>query len=249
MIYGLYHSAAGMMTREYKQNVIANNLANADTVGFKQEVAVLAERQPESVTGDRQGPSAAGLENLSGGLWLGQTYTDWRQGTLVETGNSLDVALDGPGFLVMEVAGRPLYTRDGRLVVNAQGQLCSATDGAAVLNPAGAPIQVNPHGGKPTCDEDGCVRQDGLVVGQLAVVDFADPDVLRHAGSSRFDASGAETVPSVARVLSGRVEQSGVEPVQELVSMIETARAYEINARMLSLQDQSVSRLIGLLSR
>ncbi|MGD8453443.1 MAG: flagellar hook-basal body protein [Phycisphaerae bacterium] len=249
MIYGLYHSAAGMMTREYEQNVIANNLANAETVGFKQEVAVLAEREPESVSGGRQGPSAVGLEALSGGLWLGQTYTDWSQGTLVETGNEMDVALDGPGFLVTEADGRVLYTRDGRLMVDDTGQVRSATDGAPMLGPSGAPVQVNPFGGKPSCDEDGRVVQDGVIVGQLAVVDFADRDALRHAGSGRFDAGETATIPSVARVLSGKVEASSVDPVQELVGMIETARAYEINARMLSLQDQSASRLINLLAR
>ena len=249
MIYGLYQSAAGMMTLEYRQSVIANNLANADTVGFKQEVAVFAEREPESVTGDRSGPSAQDLQALTGGMWLGNTYTDYRQGSLQETGNQCDVALDGPGFLVVEVDGEPQYTRDGRFIKDAEGQLRAATDGAPVLNAAGVPIQVNRYGGDVTFDEFGRVLQDGQPVGQLAVVDFADRSELRHAGNGRFDAGDAETIDSPARVLPGYVERSGVEPLKELVSMIETSRAYEINARMLSLQDQSVGRLINTIAR
>ena len=249
MIYGLYQSAAGMMTLEYRQNVIANNLANADTVGFKQEVAVFAEREPESVAGGRRGPSARDLQALSGGLWLGRTHTDYRQGALQGTGNERDVALDGPGFLVVEVDGKPLYTRDGRLIKDAEGQLRAVTDGAPVLNPAGVPIRMSRYGGQPTFDEDGRVLQDGRPVGQLAVVDFADRDTLRHAGNGRFDAGDAKTIDSPARVLPGYVERSGVEPVRELVNMIETSRAYQINARMLSLQDQSVGRLISTIAR
>ena len=103
MIYGLYNSAAGMMTNEYRQNVITNNLANAETIGFKPEVAVFAEREPESVAGWREGPSAVEVEGLSGYLWLGRTHTDFAQGTMIYTERATDVALDGPGFLVVEV--------------------------------------------------------------------------------------------------------------------------------------------------
>jgi flagellar basal-body rod protein FlgF len=249
MIYGIYHSAAGMMTNEYRQNVIANNLANADTVGFKQDLAVFAERLPESAMSAGRGSSTAGLESLSGGLWLGRTDTDFSQGALVRTQNQLDLALDGPGFLVVEVNGQPQYTRDGRLLRDAQGTLRAATDGAAVLDATGTPLIVNPFGGDPTIDEDGRVWQDGGVVGQLGVTDFADYRVLRKAGRGRFDAGAAETVASPARVKSGYLESSGVEPVKELVNMIETSRAYQMNAQMLSLQDQSLGRLISVIAR
>jgi len=249
MIYGLYHSAAGMMTNEYRQNVIANNLANADTVGFKQQIPVFAEREPESVAGPQRGPSAPDLAGLSGGLWLGRTQTDFRSGPLLQTDNPLDVALDGAGFFVVEANGRPLYTRDGRLIRDADGQLRSANDGAPILGVGGAPLLVNPLGGPVSITEEGRVVQDGALVGQLAVVDFADRRVLRHAGGSRFDAGGAEPIAALALVLDRHVENSGVVPVKELVGMIDSSRAYQMNAQMLSLQDQTIGRLISVIAR
>ena len=116
MIYGLYQSAAGMMTNEYRQNVIANNLANAQTVGFKRDVAVFSERLRESELDRYSNPSNDLMEALSGGLWLGRTHTDFSNGELTRTGNPLDVALEGAGFLMVESGGRQLLTRDGRMV-------------------------------------------------------------------------------------------------------------------------------------
>lgn len=249
MIYGLYQSAAGMMTNEYRQNVIANNLANADTVGFKQELAVFAERVPAARAGRRHGPSAPDLAGLTGGLWLGRTHTDFSQGGLVRTDHPTDVALDGRGFLVVQVDDRPLYTRDGRLVMAADGVLRAATDGAPVLGVGGRPILLDPHGGRIAIDEEGRVLQNGVPRGQLAVVDFADYRGLRHAGAGRFDADDTRPVPAGARLRSGFLESSGVAPIRELANMIETSRAYQLNARLLSLQDQSAARLIRAVAR
>jgi flagellar basal body rod protein FlgG len=249
VIYGLYHSAAGMMTSEYRQNVIANNLANAETVGFKQELTLFAERLPAREAGVRNGPSDPGMAGLSGGLWLGRTCTDYSQSSLLATGYPTDLALEGPGFLVVEVAGQPQYTRDGRFVMAADGQLRAVSDGAPALDVTGRPIWLNPHGGAPQFDEDGRVLQDGLARGRLALVDFEDYEALRKVGASRFEAGDAPTTGSAARVLSGHLESSGVEPVRELVSMLETTRAHEVNARMLGMQDQSLSRLISVIGR
>lgn len=249
MIYGFYHSAAGMLVTEYRQNVIANNLANAETVGFKQDVAVFAERPPEAVAGPREGPSAPELAGLSGGIWLGQTYTDFSQGQLIQTSRPLDVAIEGPGFLVVEVEGRPQYTRDGRLLTDVEGVLRSATDGAPVLGAGGAPIVLDRFGGQAAIDEEGRIWQDGAVRGQLALVDFDDPQQLRKVGSGRFEAATTPSGPAPARLRSGFVENSAVEPVRELVNMLEASRAYQINASMLSVQDQTVGRLISVLAR
>lgn len=249
MIYGLYQSAAGMLVNEYRQDVLANNLANADTVGFKRDIATFAERVPATEAGLRRGASADLLRDLSGGLWLARTVTDYRSGSLQRTDNPLDVALDGDGFLLVEQNGEALATRDGRLLMDADGALVAAADGAAVLGVGGAPIRLNPRGGTPAIDSEGGITQDGMLVGRLALVDFADYGRLRKVGQGRLDMQDSPPAVATARVLSGVTESSGVEPVRELVSMIEAARAYQLNAQMVSLQDESAGRLINQVSR
>lgn len=245
MIYGLYHSAAGMMTNEYRQSVIANNLANADTVGFKRDVPVFAERATAAAAGERSNPTSGLLEALSGGLWLGPTYTDFSEGSLVRTGNPLDVALDGPGFLMVESNGQPLLTRDGRMLMDPFGRLVAAVDGAPMLARGGGPIALNPRGGTPTVSQEGWIVQDGQRVAQLALVDVPDYRALSKVGAGRFAAPLTDPREAPARVHAGALESSSVRAVPELVGMIEAARAYEINARMLTLQDDTLGRLIS----
>lgn len=249
MIYGLYQSAAGMLTSEYRQDVIANNLANADTPGFKREIAVFAERRPAAQAGIRQGASDDLLRQMSGGVWLGRTETDFSEGTQIQTGNPLDVALDGPGFLMVDVNGQKQLTRDGRLVMTPEGQLVSALDGAPVLGVGGAAIQLNPLSREISVTEEGHIMQDGQPVAQLAVVDVADTRLLRKQGAVRFSFGESQTTPGAARLKGGFVESSSAEAVPELVNMIETSRAYQMNARMIELQDQSIGRMLSVLSR
>jgi flagellar basal-body rod protein FlgF len=249
VIYGVYQSAAGMLTNQLKQAVIANNLANADTVGFKQEMAVFAERPPEILSGPRTGPSDPKLADLTGGLWLGQTQTDFRPGALITTQNPTDLAIDGPGFFVVQVNGQPQYTRDGRFVAGPDGVLSAATDGAPVVGVGGAQILVNRFGGQITVDEEGRVFQNGGPRGQLALADFADYGALQHTQGARFVADEAVPVAPPSCIRSGVLENAAVEPVTELVNMIEASRSFELNARMVGLQDQTTAKLIGCLDR
>jgi len=238
-----------MMTTEYRQAVLANNVANADTVGFKRDVATLAERLPARLAGRRHGPSAVDLAGLSGGMWLGQTFTDHSPGTKVATGEWHDVALDGPGFLVVQVDGQPQYTRDGRMLLDRDGFLVAASDGAPVLGLGGLPIRLNPRGGTPSIDIQGRIAQDGAVVAELELVDFDDYTALRKAGATRFVAPEYGRRPAPVLVQSGYLESAGVEAVQELVNLMEASRAYQVNARMVALQDESVGRLISTVMR
>jgi flagellar basal-body rod protein FlgF len=245
MIYGLYQSAAGMMVNEYRQDVLANNLANAETVGFKREIASFAERLRASEAGRREGPSNDLMEALSGGIWLGRTQTDFSEGAPIKTDNPLDVLITGPGFLRIGADGQEYLTRDGRMLMDADGWLVSATDGASILGQAGQPIRLNPHGGEVMIDEDGRVRQGEMTVGQLGLVDVDNEQALRKSGAGRFELGGAKLTRSPAKIVQGCVESSGVVPIQELATMIDASRAYQLNAQMLSLQDQSAGRLIN----
>jgi flagellar basal-body rod protein FlgF len=245
VIYGLYQSAAGMMTQEYRQDVIANNLANAETVGFKREIASIAERRRADQAGVRQGPSDKMLGALTGGTWLGKTETDYSEGSFQRTDNPTDVAIVGPGFLRVNAGGRELLSRDGRMTVDANGTLVAATDGAPVLGTSGLPIRVNPRAGGLAIDETGAVQQNGVIVGRLSIVDVPNYAALRKAGAGRFTAAGQQPSECDARLWANHVEQSGVQPVLELTGMLEAARAYQLNAQMLTLQDQTATRLIN----
>lgn len=250
MIYGLYQSAAGMMVNEYRQAVLANNLANADTVAFKRDVATFAERRRASQAGRRDGPTNELLESLSGGIWLGRTETDFSEAGLVRTDEPLDVALAGPGFLRVATPQGAALTRDGRLMLDASGRLVSAVDGAPILGRGGRPIRLDPQAGAAAVsfDKDGRIYQNGRRVGQLDLVDVADYRALRKLGAGRFRADGVRLVRARAELVPGHVERSGVDPIKELVSLLEAARAYQFNAQMISLQDQSAGRLISVVA-
>lgn len=247
MIYGLYQSAAGMMVNEYRQNVLANNLANAETVGFKRDIASFAERLRASQAGRRDGPTNDLLEALSGGTWLARTDTDFSEAAFIKTDNPLDVAIAGPGFLRVAADGEEYLTRDGRMLMSPDGWLVSAVDGASILSHAGQPIRLNPRGGEASIDQDGRIRQDGVTVARLGLVNVHVEDYpkLRKVGASRFDAEGVRLTDSPAKINQGTTESSGAEPIKELTTMIESARAYMLNAQMLTLQDQSAGRLIN----
>ena len=125
MIYGFYLSAAGMQSQSHRLDVIANNMANVDTTGFKRDVAIFQARRPEAETAPRglqfRNPI---LDRLGGGTFVAPSVTQFTEGQLETTSRDLDVYLKGPGFLaVRDVDGQTRYTRDGRLTVNDSGFL------------------------------------------------------------------------------------------------------------------------------
>ena len=248
MIYGMYQSAAGMMVNEYRQNVLANNIANAETVGFKRDVASFAERQRASDAGVRHGPTNDLMEGLTGGLWLGRTDTDYSEGKFIRTENPLDVSVAGAGFLRVKADGHEYLTRDGRMKMNSDGWLVSAADGALMLGQAGQPIRLNPRGPTPAIDEDGLIKQGQSTVGRLGLSDAANYRALRKVGDGRFSAENTQLTRAPGRIQSGLVESSGVEPVKELTTMIEASRMYQLNAQMVTLQDQSAGRVINMVA-
>lgn len=253
MTYGLWLSAGGLQVNEYRQALAANNMANVDTVGFKRDLAVIHERLTASAEDVSQTPYADRLyDALSGGVWTRPTYTSFEQGAFDETGGALDAAINGDGFFTVSAGGDAKYTRDGRFVANATGELVmSAGDGKYhVLDAAGAPIVLDPAAGEPTIATDGTVYQDGNAIAKLGVVSFDDTTTLRKAGEGVFENVGdASPTESKALVLGGYVERSTVDPVGALAGMIEVSRAYELNARMISLQDETLGQAVSRVGR
>lgn len=248
----LYVARTGLEAQDTRMRVIANNLANIGTTGFKRDRAdfqTLA-YQDARVAGQQSTAETAyavGL-NLGNGVSVQGTTRINTQGTLNTTGNSLDLALDGPGLFQVELPGGQVgYTRAGNFTLNAQGQLVTAQGyplQPAIQVPQGAQsITVAPDGTvSATLDGDAAPAE----LGQLTIAAFPNPAGLQAIGDNflvETAASGAAEIGAGGEagrgsIRQGMLEASNVNVVEELVQMIEAQRAYEINSKMISSVDE-----------
>jgi len=253
MVYGIYQSAGGLLVNQYRMEVLANNLANVETPGFKQDLTVVRERRAESAV-RMAGLEASdpGLKGMTGGSLVAPTVTSFAPGSVETTDRPLDVALRGEGFFTVEgPGGTERYTRDGRFTVNETGELVTVAGGRRVLDEAGAPIVIPRNAQERVrIDAGGQVMDGDQVLGQLGVVDFDDKSLLRKTGSNLIESLGAKkTVLTDAAVQPGAIEQSSVEPTHAMVSMIEVNRAYQMNATLIGLADSTLGRAVNDIAR
>jgi flagellar basal-body rod protein FlgF len=246
MLYGLYLSAAGVQTNSYRQDVISNNIANAETVGFKRDLALFQQRRTEvAERGLSPSQSNALLEKLGGGVFASPTLIDHTQGELENTGNNMDVAIAGQGYFQAAHGDQTNLTRDGRLLINNKGHLALANNANfELLDPKGKPIAVDPSI-PPNIDKEGVVTQKGKLVGRIAVVDVADPSQLKKSGGNMLTIADPKQVrPANGALLqAGYQERANVEPSSELASLMDAQRQLEANANMIRYQDQMLSKL------
>ena len=245
MIQGLYAAANGMMAVEDHQAVVANNIANATTFGFKRQIPV--QKGFDIVfRGAVSNPAEFNLDRApGGGAKTIETFTNYGNGVIQNTGNELDVAILGPAFIRIETPAGERYTRNGRLAVGGAGELVTL-DGHMVLNAGGGPIDVS--GGRPQFDADGTVSVNGAVRGQVALVEFEDPHALTREGYTLFRAdeeTAREAQPATASSLVGEsLEASNVEIPNEMIRLMMALRAYAANQRVMQSIDETASRLI-----
>lgn len=254
MTHGLWLSAAGLQAQQARQDVLANNLANVETAGFKPDRVMFRERlvaaQSDGVPGDAERLGHALLDRMTGGLAITPIRTDFSQGNLVTTQNELDLAIDGKGFFAVRSGDGVRYTRNGRLSLRADGTLVTSSGGLEVLDQAAQPIRLDPaSAGRISVNPRGQVRQAGALVADLQIVDFANTEILQKTGRNLFDAGGARAVAAVADVRQFAYEGSGAESMTTLVQMIEATRAYQLNATMITLQDQTLGRAVNDVGR
>jgi flagellar basal body rod protein FlgG len=244
MNYGLYLSAMGVLANSQRQDAIANNLANSETVGFKKDLALYREQRTEAqLTGHRRDSNDL-LEPLGGGLAPSGTTLDLSQGPMESTSNPLDVAIFGDGYFAVRNGDRLMLTRAGRFQVNRDGIL--ATDaGHAVLSDKMSKISIAP--GAVNIGKDGTITQNGTAVGRLGVFSVPDPKLLMKRGSNLMSYPDVERSlkPSDAQLRSEALEQSNSEPTTELAALMDTQRQLEANANMIRYQDQMLSRLVN----
>jgi flagellar basal-body rod protein FlgF len=208
-----------------EMDVVANNIANLNTTGYKADGSVFEEYLATAARSDQAGTHVSFVRDR--GVWH-----DMSQGPLERTGNPLDVAVDGTGFLVVQTSRGERYTRNGALQINATGQLVTS-DGFPVLGDGG-PITLQANDRQVQISRDGTisVREGASNVdsarGKLRLVTFTDPQRLQKDGSSTFNpTAGAQPQPATTGgIIQGVVEKSNVRGVVEMSRMIEITRAY-----------------------
>ena len=263
MIYGMYLSCMGAMVESAKHDTTANNLANSQTTGFKPDFAIFKDIPAESVKkGLGRRESDLILEKTGGGVWMDRTVSDFSAGPLQETGNVWDMAINDQKGTVSFFKVQPLgdegevkYSRNGNLVLNSQGQLVN-TNGDLILDQENQPIVV-PNTGIPSVSTSGVITvKNGTEVAQVAQIGLATTTIedaqrgLKKLGDSLYEPDTATMInrPAETAINSGVVERSAVDPIKEMVSMIEGQRAYQLNMKFLSMQDSSLGAAIQRLN-
>ncbi|NPV60608.1 MAG: flagellar basal-body rod protein FlgF [Actinobacteria bacterium] len=243
MLRGLYASYAGMRAMLMRQDVTASNLANANSVGYKQDFAVIQAYPRRELTRVEGGGRTSELGTVGdgrGGSLVGSVRTDFTQGALKETGLATDLALEGEGFFAVRRGNETYYTRAGNFGVDGEGRLVTAR-GDLVLGEDGNPLLVGGNGIE--VGQDGTITVGGEARGRLMLVAFDDAAALEKVGEGLFSGEGARPAEGLA-VRQGYLEASNVDAVEQMVSMIECFRAYESSQRMLQAQDRTLQKLI-----
>ncbi len=241
----IYVGLSRQMTLQRAMDVTANNMANLDTAGFKVETLSVKEDPETPATAPASQPISYVLDT---GL-----NRNFSQGSLEQTGNPLDLAVEGTGFFTVQTADGPRYTRDGRFTMDPTGTLTDK-HGSPVLDASGGQIVIDPRNGAPAIAKDGTISQisptgQAVQVGKIGLVSFADLTGLSKAGDNLFTAPDGVTPQPAAgsAIQQGAVEKSNVQPVSEVVRLISITRAYESVAQMLSstadLSESAVTRL------
>jgi len=256
MNLSLYAAATGMDAQQLNLNNIANNIANVNTTGFKKskiEFQDLLYQSPRPTGGDAGGGNTmpVGIE-LGGGTQVAATAKVFTQGQLTQTGEKLDLAISGIGFLeVLLPDGSTAYTRDGSLKVDATGQV-TTTDGFTVQNAIGTIPDDTIGMVVAASGEVSFETSAGTSQGQrVQLVRFSNPSGLKSLGGNVYketDASGSPTTGNPGEdgfgsIKQGFLEMSNVNVVQEMVNMIIAQRAYEINSKAIQTSDQMLSQV------
>lgn len=249
MPYGLYMSAEGASAQARRMEVLANNLANVDTPGFKRQLAILQARHAEAIRQGLAAPDSGSINDVGGGVEVPETATNFGQGTLRRTSVPTDMAIEGDGFFLVEnEESEQLLTRAGNFRLTAAGQLVTQED-HAVLSADATPIQLAP--GVPwNVSQQGIIRQGGNRIALAIVAPQFNADLVQQGENLFRSLSEPAAVPFGQRsVLGGYLELSGVKPTTEMMEMIEASRAFESNVQLIQHQDQMIGQLLSRVLR
>ena len=237
----LFVGLSRQMVLRKEMDIIANNIANMDTAGFKVE-SMMQKTDPKEPAVTLGGPRPVKFVSPDG------VARDFGQGALSKTGATLDMAIEGKGFFQVQTPEGPRFTRDGRFTLDQNGRLVTQA-GQAVLDDGGSEILIDPEQGEVAVGVDGSITQNGERAGKVGMYQFANAAVLEKAGENLFrNGSNLQPQPAVdARLRQGHLESSNVKPVLEITRMVEVSRAYERTSKMIDsnfdLSRRAVERL------
>jgi flagellar basal-body rod protein FlgF len=231
----LYVGLSRQMTLRRELDIVANNIANANTTGFKvEELMVRTEPAKPARTNGGSYPVKFVLDD--------GVARDFGQGALTQTGGDFDLAIEGQGFFKVSTAGGERYTRDGRFTMAPDGKLVTQ-NGAAVLDEGGGEILIDPLKGPVTFGKNGTVSQGAELLGKIAVVRPTDLASFRKDGDNLYRNTTNDTPQAApdAKVHQGMLEASNVQSITQITKLIEVSRAYESVAKMMD-QTAELSR-------
>ena len=251
MFRSLHVAATGMVAQETQLDTIANNLANANTSGYKKQNAEFEDllyQNERSPVANADGTVSATGTQVGSGARVVATSRSFSQGSIQQTGNPFDVAIEGQGFIgVMQPSGTVAYSRAGSLKLDSQGRM-TTSEGLPVEPPITVPVDAT----SVTIAADGTVsavtassKGAPTVLGQLQLTNFQNPNGLTAIGHNLFEQSASSGEPQTGLAgadgrgtfMQGALEGSNVEVVTEMISMISTQRAYEINSKVIQAAD------------
>lgn len=248
MFRSLHIAATGMVAQETKLDSIANNLANANTVGFKRQDVAFEDLLYQNQRTQGGAGTRGGSVQLGSGARVASTTRAFAQGAIQQTGNPLDLAIEGAGFLaVTRGDGSTAYTRSGSLSLDATGQIVTK-EGLPVQPPLSVPSNAT----NVVVSADGTVKAEvpgeaaPVDVGQLTLTTFPNPNGLLAEGHNLYLATAASGeaaagVPGAegrGTLMQGALESSNVEVVTEMIDLVRTQRAYEINSKVIQAADE-----------
>lgn len=257
MLKGLYTAYTGMINEQHRMDTMTNNLANANTVGYKKEGAT--SQSFDRVLAVKIKDESIGLQNVkrlgynNPGVKIGENYTDFTQGSFRVTDNTYDLAIAGEGFFAIEFTNKAgetstMYTRAGQFTLNREGYLVTE-DGDYVLDTQNRRIQLDTLLDSKIWN-DGTISQNGVNIATIQVADFEDYNYLEKYGETYYrPVEGATRINSDAEIKSGYLEMANVQIVSEMVNLISLTRAYESNQKIIQTYDSSLEIAVTQLGR
>lgn len=230
----IYVGLSGQIALQQRLETIAHNVANSSTAGFRSE-----EVKFETVM-SRVPPNPVAFASTGG------TYLSRQAGDIVRTDNPLDVAVQGDVWMSIDVQGKQVYTRDGRMMMSATGDLQSLS-GNPILDVGGAPIVLNPAGGAPEISRDGTITQNGQQIGAIGLYRIEDDAKLTRAENSGVIPNRPATAAldfSNVGVAQGFTERGNVNPVLEITRLIEVHRAFDALTNSMAAEDSTMQTAI-----